>query len=48
MLSFLTACYAIFDSHINYANVVQAQNFNATNRVFTLKKNAPRNISFQT
>ena len=28
-----TIYYAIFDSHINYANVIWAQNSNAVNRV---------------
>ena len=30
--------YVIFDSHINYANVIWAQNSNAVNRVSILKK----------
>ena len=39
--------YAIFDLHINYANVICAQNFNAVNRVSILQKKALRIISFQ-
>ena len=38
---------AIFDSHINNANVIWAQNFNAVDRVFILQKKALRIISFQ-
>ena len=30
--------YAIFDSHINYANVISTQNFNAINRVSIFQK----------
>ena len=33
-----TIYYAIFDSHINYVNVVLPQNFNVVSRVFTFKK----------
>ena len=32
-----TIYYAIFDSHINYANVIWAQNFNPVNRVSILQ-----------
>ena len=39
---------AIFDSHINYANVIWAQNFNAVDRVSILYKKTLRTISFQT
>ena len=39
--------YAIFDSHINYANVIWAQNFNAVNRVSILQEKALITISFQ-
>ena len=39
--------YAIFYSHINYANVIWAQDLNAVNRVSILQKKAPRIISFQ-
>ena len=42
-----TIYYAIFDSHINYANVIWAQIFNAVNRVSVLQKEALRTISFQ-
>ena len=38
---------AIFDSHINNANVIWAQNFNAVDRVFILQKKVLRIISFQ-
>ena len=41
-----TIYYAIFDSHINYANVIWAQNFNAVNRVSILQKKALKTISF--
>ena len=33
-----TIYYAIFDSYINYANVIWAQSFNAANRVSILQK----------
>ena len=33
-----TAYFAIFDSHINYANLVWAQNSNAMSRILTLQK----------
>ena len=45
--SLKTIYYAIFDSHINYDNVIWAQNFNAVNRVSILQKKALRTISFQ-
>ena len=41
-----TIYYAIFDSHINYANVIWVQNFNAVNRAFILQKKALRIIGF--
>ena len=41
-----TIYYTIFDSHINYANVIWAQNSNAVNRVSVLQKKALRIISF--
>ena len=34
-------------THIDYANVIWAQNFNAVNRVSILQKKALRTISFQ-
>ena len=37
--------YEIFDSHIDYANVIWAQNFNVVNRVSILEKKATRTIS---
>ena len=39
-----TIYYAIVGSHINYANVVWAQNFNAVNRVFIFQKKSLRII----
>ena len=42
-----TIYYAIFDSHINYAHVIWAQNSNAVNRMSILQKKALRTISFQ-
>ena len=42
-----TLYYAIFDTHINYANVIWAQNFNAVNRVSILQKKVLRTIIFQ-
>ena len=42
-----TTYYTVFDSLINYANVVWAENFNAVNRVFILQKEALKIISFQ-
>ena len=45
--SLKTIYYAIFDSHINYDNVIWAQNFNAVNRVSILQKKALRTVSFQ-
>ena len=42
-----TIYYAIFDSHINYANVIWAQNSNAVKRVCMVEKKAQRSISFQ-
>ena len=42
--------YAFFDSHINYANVIWAQNFNAVNRVSILQNSTGKLFkhSFQT
>ena len=45
--TFKTIYYAIFDSHINYTNMIWAQNFNAVKRVSILQKKALRTISFQ-
>ena len=42
-----TIYYTIFDSHINYVNMIWAQNSNAVNRVSVLQKKAQRTISFQ-
>ena len=39
--------FAIFESHLNYANLVWGQNPNATQRIFTMQKKAVRIISFQ-
>ena len=41
-----TIYYAIFDLHINSANVIWAQNFNAVSRVSILQKKALRTIRF--
>ena len=41
-----TIYYAIFDSHINYANVIWVQNFSAVYSVYLWEK-ALRTISFQ-
>ena len=38
---------AIFDSHINYANLVWAQNSNAMSRIISFQKKAMRIITFQ-
>ena len=38
---------AIFDSHINYANLVWAQNSDAISRILTLRKKTMRTITFQ-
>ena len=38
--------FAIFDSHINYAYLVWAQNSNAMSRIVTLQKNDMRIITF--
>ena len=47
-ITFLKTIYfAIFDSHINYANLVWAQNSNAMSRILTLQKKAMRIITFQ-
>ena len=42
-----TIYYAIFDSHINYVNMIWAQNLNAVNRVSILQKKGLKIISFQ-
>ena len=42
-----TIYFALFDSHINYANLVWAQNSNAMSRILTLQKKAMRIITFQ-
>ena len=42
-----TIYFSIFDSHINYANLVWAQNSNAMSRILTLQKKAMRIITFQ-
>ena len=39
--------FTIFDSHINYANLVWAQNSNALSRILKLTKKATRIITFQ-
>ena len=47
VITLKTVYYAIFDSHINYANVVWFQHFNTVNKVFILQKKALRIVSFQ-
>ena len=42
-----TIYFAIFDPHIDYANLVWAQNSNAVSRILTLQKKAMRIITFQ-
>ena len=42
-----TIYFAIFESHLNYANLVWGQNCSSTQRIFTLQKKAIRIISFQ-
>ena len=42
-----TIYFAIFDSHINYPNLVWAQNSNAMSRILTLQKKAMIVITFQ-
>ena len=42
-----TFYYTIFDSHIDYANVIWDRNVNAINTVSILQKKALRTISFQ-
>ena len=42
-----TIYFAIFDSHINYANLVWAQTSNAMSRILTLQKKTMRIITFQ-
>ena len=42
-----TIYFAVFDSHINYANLVWAQNSNVMSRILTLQKKAMRIITFQ-
>ena len=42
-----TIHFAIFDFHINYANLVWAQNSNTLSTVFTLQKKAMRVITCQ-
>ena len=42
-----TIYFAIFDSHINYTNLIWGQNLNAVNRIVNLQKKALRIIFFQ-
>ena len=39
--------FAIFDSHLNYANFIWAQNSNAIQQIIILQKKAIKTISFQ-
>ena len=42
-----TIYFAIFYSHINYANLVWVKNSNAMSRILTIQKKAMRIITFQ-
>ena len=42
-----TVYFAIFDSHINYANLIWGQNLHAVNRIVILQKKALRIMNFQ-
>ena len=42
-----TVYFAIFDSHINYANLIRGQNLHAVNRIVILQKKALRIMNFQ-
>ena len=42
-----TIYFAIFDSHINYANVIWDQNINAVSRIVIFQKKALRMMNFQ-
>ena len=42
-----TIYFAIFDTHINYANLIWGQNLNAVGRILILQKKALRIMNFQ-
>ena len=42
-----TIYFAIFDSHINYANLIWGQNLHPVNRIVILRKKASRIMNFQ-
>ena len=42
-----TICFAIFDSHINYANLIWGQNLHAVSQIVILQKKALRIMNFQ-
>ena len=42
-----TIYFAIFDSHINYANLIWGQNLHPVNRIVILQKKASRIMNFQ-
>ena len=42
-----TIYFAIFDSHINYTNLIWGQNLHAVNRIVILQKKALRIMNFQ-
>ena len=46
-INFVTISLLIFDSQINYANLVWAQNSNCMNRILKLQKKAMKIINFQ-
>ena len=45
-LTLRTIYFAIFDSHINYANIIWGQNLHFLNRIIILQKKALRIIHF--
>ena len=42
-----TIYFAIFDSHINYANLIWGQNLHSLSRIIILQKKALRIMNFQ-
>ena len=45
--AFKSICFAIFDSHINCANLIWGQNLNSAFRIANLQKKSIRNINNQ-
>ena len=45
--AFKSICFAIFDSHINCANLIWGQNLNSAFRIASLQKKSIRNINNQ-